>query len=101
MDKLESIYKTTSAIGRTQSSPGEWNSTYLSSKHLAFDKNGMVTSPAMVYVLIKGFWYNNNVILKGPTEYIGIPNYKGPCLKNYRSSFSDSWQFRLDSGIFG
>jgi hypothetical protein len=29
-----------------------------------------------VTVLINGVLVQNNVILKGPTEYIGIPNYK-------------------------
>jgi hypothetical protein len=71
-----SIYKQHPPLVNPIRPPGEWNYYDIIFKAPRFDKNGMVTSPAMVTVLINGVLVQNNVILKGPTEYIGIPNYK-------------------------
>lgn len=71
-----SIYKQHPPLVNPLRAPGEWNYYDIIFKAPRFDKNGMVTSPATVTVLINGVLVQNNVILKGPTEYIGIPNYK-------------------------
>jgi hypothetical protein len=71
-----SIYKQHPPLVNPIRPPGEWNYYDIIFKAPRFDKNGMVTSPATVTVLINGVLVQNNVILKGPTEYIGIPNYK-------------------------
>jgi hypothetical protein len=71
-----SIYKQHPPLVNPLRAPGEWNYYDIIFKAPRFDKNGMVTSPATVTVLINGVLVQNNVILRGPTEYIGIPNYK-------------------------
>ena len=55
---------------------GEWNYYDIIFKAPRFNKDGILTSPATVTLLMNGVLVQNNVILKGPTEYIGIPNYK-------------------------
>ncbi len=71
-----SIYKQHPPLVNATKAPGEWNYYDIIFKAPRFDANGMVTSPATVTVLHNGVLVQNNVILKGPTEYIGIPNYK-------------------------
>jgi hypothetical protein len=71
-----SIYKQHPPLVNPLRAPGEWNYYDIIFKAPRFDKNGMVTSPATVTLLINGVLVQNNVILRGPTEYIGIPNYK-------------------------
>ena len=71
-----SIYKQFPPLVNPLRGPGDWNYYDIIFKAPRFDKNGMLTSPATVTVLINGVLVQNNVILKGPTEYIGIPNYK-------------------------
>jgi hypothetical protein len=71
-----SIYKQHPPLVNPLRPPGEWNYYDIIFKAPRFDKNGMVTSPAVVTVLINGVLVQNNAILKGPTEYIGIPNYR-------------------------
>jgi hypothetical protein len=71
-----SIYKQHPPLVNPLRPPGEWNYYDIIFKAPHFDKNGMVTSPATVTLLINGVLVQNNVILRGPTEYIGIPNYK-------------------------
>ncbi len=71
-----SIYKQYPPLVNPLRGPGDWNYYDIIFKAPRFDKNGMLTSPATVTVLINGVLVQNNVILKGPTEYIGIPNYK-------------------------
>jgi hypothetical protein len=71
-----SIYKQHPPLVNATRPPGEWNYYDIIFKAPRFDKNGMVTSPATITVLHNGVLVQNNVILRGPTEYIGIPNYK-------------------------
>jgi hypothetical protein len=56
--------------------PGEWNSYDVIFTAPKFNADGMLVSPARVTVLHNGILVQNNVEIKGPTEYIGIPNYK-------------------------
>jgi hypothetical protein len=71
-----SIYKQHPPLVNPLRAPGDWNYYDIIFKAPRFDKNGILTSPATVTVLINGVLVQNNVIIKGPTEYIGIPNYK-------------------------
>ena len=71
-----SIYKQYPPLVNATRPPGEWNYYDIIFKAPRFDKNGMMTSPATVTVLHNGVLVQNNVILRGPTEYIGIPNYQ-------------------------
>ncbi|MDF2158269.1 DUF1080 domain-containing protein [Algoriphagus sp. CAU 1675] len=71
-----SIYKQFPPLVNPLRAPGEWNYYDIIFKAPRFDKNGVLTSPATVTVLINGVLVQNHVILRGPTEYIGIPNYK-------------------------
>ena len=60
--------------GRDESS-GEWN-TYDVLTAPRFNADGMFISPARVTVIHNGVLIQHNTEIKGPTEYIGIPNYK-------------------------
>lgn len=71
-----SIYKQHPPLVNPLRAPGEWNYYDIIFKAPRFDKNGILTSPATVTVLINGVLVQNHSILSGPTEYIGIPNYK-------------------------
>jgi hypothetical protein len=70
-----SIYKQHPPLVNPLRAPGEWNYYDIIFKAPRFDKNGMVTSQATVTILINGVLVQNNVILSGPTQFIGIPNY--------------------------
>mgnify|MGYP001792619572 FL=1 len=56
--------------------PEEWQVYDIIFKAPKFDGNGMLTSPATVTVLHNGVVVQNHFTIKGPSEYIGIPNYK-------------------------
>lgn len=71
-----SIYKQAPPLVNATNPPGEWNSYDIIFSAPRFDKNGMVKSPAKLTVLHNGILVQNNFILRGPTEYIGIPNFK-------------------------
>lgn len=71
-----SIYKQYPPLVNATRAPGEWNYYDIIFKAPRFDKNGSLTSPATVTLIHNGAVVLNNVILRGPTEYIGIPNYK-------------------------
>lgn len=71
-----SIYKQFPPLVNALRPAGEWNYYDIIFKAPRFNKDGMLTSPATVTLLMNGVVVQNNVILRGPTEYIGIPNYK-------------------------
>ncbi len=71
-----SIYKQHPPLVNATRAPGEWNYYDIIFKAPRFDKNGVMTSPATVTVIHNGAVVQNHSILRGPTEYIGIPNYK-------------------------
>jgi len=55
--------------------PGEWNTYDAVFTAPRFNQNGMLISPARITVIHNGVLVQNNVEIKGPTEYIGIPHY--------------------------
>ena len=71
-----SVYKQTPPLVNAMRPPGEWNTYDIMFTAPRFNKDGMVISPARVTIIHNGILVQNNVEIKGPTEYIGIPNYK-------------------------
>lgn len=71
-----SIYKQHPPLVNAMRAPGEWNTYDIYFTAPRFNADGMVVSPARVTVVHNGVLVQNNVEIKGPTEYIGIPNYK-------------------------
>jgi len=71
-----SIYKQHPPLVNAMRSPREWNTYDVVFTAPRFNKDGMVISPAKATVFHNGVIVQNAVELKGPTEYIGIPNYR-------------------------
>jgi hypothetical protein len=71
-----SIYKQHPPLVNAMKAPGEWNTYDIYFTAPKFNADGMLVSPARVTVVHNGILVQNNVEIKGPTEYIGIPNYK-------------------------
>ncbi|PRY90478.1 3-keto-disaccharide hydrolase [Mongoliibacter ruber] len=71
-----SIYKQTPPLVNAMKKPGEWNTYDIYFTAPRFNSDGMVVAPARVTVVHNGVLVQNNTEIKGPTEYIGIPNYK-------------------------
>lgn len=70
-----SIYKQSPPLVNATKAPGEWNSYDIIFTAPRFNEDGMLISPAKLTVLHNGVLVQNNFQLRGPTEYIGIPNY--------------------------
>ncbi|GAB2634806.1 3-keto-disaccharide hydrolase [Belliella aquatica] len=71
-----SVYKQYPPLVNAMREPGEWNTYDIFFTAPRFNNDGMVITPAKVTVVHNGVLVQNSVELKGPTEYIGIPNYK-------------------------
>ncbi|MDX5478052.1 MAG: DUF1080 domain-containing protein [Cyclobacteriaceae bacterium] len=71
-----SIYKQYPPLVNAMKAPGEWNTYDIYFTAPRFNSDGMLVSPARVTVVHNGILVQNNIEIKGPTEYIGIPNYK-------------------------
>src|SRR5690606_27056191 len=71
-----SVYKQHPPLVNAMRKPGEWNTYDIFFAAPRFNADGMVLTPARVTVIHNGVLVQNAVELKGPTEYIGIPNYK-------------------------
>ena len=71
-----SIYKQHPPLVNAMKAPGEWNVYDIYFTAPRFNADGMLVSLARVTVVHNGILVQNNVEIKGPTEYIGIPNYK-------------------------
>ena len=72
-----SIYKQTPPLVNVCRKPGEWQIYEVIFNAPHFNKEGRVISPARVTVLQNGVVVQNNTNIWGPTEYIGLPVYKG------------------------
>ncbi|MEX0883237.1 MAG: DUF1080 domain-containing protein [Cyclobacteriaceae bacterium] len=70
-----SIYKQHPPLVNAMRPPGEWNTYDAVFTAPRFNKDGMLIAPARITVFHNGILVQNNVELKGPTEYIGIPHY--------------------------
>lgn len=70
-----SIYKQYIPLVNPMRPPGEWQVYDVIWTAPRFNSNGSLQSPARVTVLMNGVLVQNNVSLKGRTEYIGQPKY--------------------------
>ena len=70
-----SIYKQSPPLVNATKAPGQWNTYDIIFTAPRFNEDGMLLSPAKLTVLHNGVVVQNNYELRGPTEYIGIPNY--------------------------
>lgn len=71
-----SIYKQHPPLVNATRPPGEWNTYEIIFKAPRFNADGMVISAARVTLIHNGVLVQNDVEVRGPTEYIGIPNYQ-------------------------
>lgn len=71
-----SIYKQYPPLVNAMRQPGAWNTYDIFFTAPRFNNDGMVIAPAKVTVVHNGVLVQNSVELKGPSEYIGIPNYR-------------------------
>jgi hypothetical protein len=70
-----SIYKQYVPLANPLRPPGEWQVYDVIWTAPRFKKDGSLESPARVTALLNGVLVENNVSLKGRTEYIGQPTY--------------------------
>lgn len=71
-----SIYKQAIPLANPGRKPGEWQFYDVFWTAPVFNEDGSLKTPAMVTVVFNGVLVENNFVLKGPTLYIGKPEYK-------------------------
>ncbi len=71
-----SIYKQTPPLVNPVKAPGEWQSYDVIYTAPRFNKDGMVTVPAYVTVLLNGVVVQNHTQIQGTTPYVGRPTNK-------------------------
>lgn len=71
-----SVYKQYVPLANPTKPPGEWQVYDIIWTAPRFNSDGSLQSPARVTALFNGVLVQNNVELKGSTEYIGQPVYK-------------------------
>ena len=71
-----SIYKQHAPLVNASRPPHEWQSYDVVFTAPQFSEEGNLLRPAFITVFHNGVLIQNNVQLKGPTEYIGYPQYK-------------------------
>ncbi len=71
-----SIYKQYAPLVNVCKAPGEWQTYDIIYTAPRFREDGTYFSPPTVTVIQNGVLVQNHVALRGPTEYIGIPEYK-------------------------
>ncbi len=76
-----SIYKQHPPLVNACLPTGEWQSYDIIFMAPRFNKDGSLFAPATVSLLHNGILVLNHVSLTGPTEYIGLPEYKPHDLK--------------------
>ncbi len=70
-----SLYKQHPPLVNVCKAPGEWQVYDIIYTAPRFNPNGTYFTPPTVTVLHNGVLVQNHVALRGPTEYIGIPEY--------------------------
>ena len=71
-----SVYKQYPPLVNAMRKPGEWNVYDIVYVAPRFKEDGSVFTPARVTVLHNGVVVQNDVAIKGPMRYIGLPEYK-------------------------
>jgi hypothetical protein len=74
--QVGSIYKQFVPLANPVQPPGEWQVYDIIWTAPRFNNDGSLQSPARVTAMLNGVLVQNNVSLKGRTEYIGQPTYK-------------------------
>lgn len=76
-----SLYKQAIPLANPGRKPGEWQTYDVIWNAPTFNEDGTVKTPAHATVFFNGVLVENNFELKGPTLYIGKPEYKahGAC----------------------
>jgi hypothetical protein len=70
-----SVYKQHPPLVNACKAPGVWQTYDIIYTAPRFNENGTYFTPPTVTVLHNGVLVQNNVKMRGPTEYIGIPEY--------------------------
>jgi len=70
-----SIYKQSPPLVNVCRKPGEWQVYDIIYTEPEFSGKGEVISPARITVIHNGVLIQNNTVIKGNTEYIGLPSY--------------------------
>ncbi len=70
-----SLYKQYAPLVNASKEPGKWQIYDVIYTAPRFNEDGSYFTPPKVTVLHNGVLIQNNVSLRGPTEYIGIPEY--------------------------
>ncbi len=76
-----SIYKQSIPLVNVCRKPGEWQMFDIIYTAPEFDGKGEVVSPARITILQNGVLIQNNYVLKGKTENVGLPSYSTPHAK--------------------
>lgn len=71
-----SIYKQHIPLVNASKKPGEWQSYDVIFTAPVFYSDGKLQSPARITVFFNGILVQNNVVIKGHTEWIGEPQYR-------------------------
>jgi len=74
--QVGSVYKQHIPLANPTRPPGEWQVYDVIWTAPRFNSDGSLKTPARVTALLNGVLVQNNVELKGRTEYIGQPSYK-------------------------
>ncbi|MDE3212257.1 MAG: DUF1080 domain-containing protein [Bacteroidota bacterium] len=72
-----SVYKQYAPLVNANFPPGVWQTYDVIWTAPRFNTDGSLMSPARVTAFFNGVLVQNNVQLKGPTLYIGLPTYEG------------------------
>lgn len=70
-----SVYKQYAPLVNVSKEPGEWQTYDIIFMQPHFNEDGTYLVPPKITVLHNGVLVQNNVVLRGPTLYIGMPEY--------------------------
>jgi len=71
-----SVYKQQAPAVNAYTKNGEWQVYDIIWKAPVFGIDGKLESPGIITVILNGIVIQNNYVLKGTTEYIGMPKYE-------------------------
>ena len=74
--QVGSIYKQCIPLANPSRKPGEWQVYEVLWKAPRFKEDGSLESPGRVTAFLNGVVVQNNYIVRGLTQYIGLPYYK-------------------------
>ena len=93
-----SVYKQSTPLANAMRKPGEWNVYDIIYNAPVFNADGSYRVPPTVTVIHNGVLLQNNVVIRGTTEYIGHPQVKkhgaGPIILQSHGDPSEPISFR-------